>query len=205
MAYALGAVKPHVKRAAGDLGPRFGYTVVYGWGIGSVPNSDHPKGLALDFMGSNKARGDALVAYLIANKSAYAVKYIIWRGRIWENGTWRDYSGPSNHYDHVHVSFLAEGGTLPVTTDPVALPNPVDAAGQLLNLFQEINKGFQWITDSRSWVRIGLVLGGGTLALIGLLVLLGRTDQAKDTVRATADIIGAAGSKAAKGATNAKS
>jgi hypothetical protein len=198
--YSLGAVKPHVKDAAYALGPKHGFTVVYGWGLRAGP-SDHPRGLALDFMTRDKARGDALVADLLSNAKGYNVKYIIWYRRIWQDGQWSTYTGTSNpHTDHVHVSFL-DTGTL--QTSNVGFPNPFDAAGQLLSVFQEINKGFQWITDRQSWIRIGLVLGGGTLALIGLLTILGRTGQAKDTVRAGAEIIGAAGSAKIKGASNA--
>lgn len=197
MPYSLGAVKPHVKDAADKLGPKYGYTVVYGWGIGSVPNSDHPKGLALDFMGSNRARGDALVADLIANRSAYAVKYIIWRGQIWENGAWRKYTGINPHYDHVHVSFLATAGS-GVATDPVALPGvgPLDPFGglvgtlatqvaQLFSVFRDINDRLKWITDRDNWVRIGLFAGGGLLILIGLLWLVGKEGKVTDAVKAT--------------------
>jgi len=83
MAYLLGAVKPHVKAIADSLGPKYGFTVVYGFGPGSIAGSDHPKGLALDFMTSDKGRGDALVADLMANSGPYAVKYIVWYRRSW--------------------------------------------------------------------------------------------------------------------------
>lgn len=203
--YSLGAVKPHVKDAAYALGPKHGFTVVYGWGLRTSSNSDHPKGLALDFMTRNKAQGDALVVDLLSNVKGYNVKYIIWYRRIWQDGQWTTYTGTSNpHTDHVHVSFLGTG-TVDVSNVNVGIPNPFDAAGQLLTVFREINDGIKWVTDSRSWMRIGLVLGGGMLALIGLLTLFGRSGQVKDTVVAAADIIGATGSKAAKEATNAKS
>jgi hypothetical protein len=210
--YSLGAVKPHVKDAAYALGPKHGFTVIYGWGLGSTPNSDHPKGLALDFMTKSRAQGDALVAELIANAGSYSVKYIIWYRRIWEDGQWRTYSGSNPHTDHVHVSFKdTASGTIPTTTvaGGIGLPGPLDeAAGQvraLFQVFEEINTGLKWITDKHNWFRIGLFIGGSLILLFGLLWILGRTKQAKDAVRATADIIGATGSKTAKGATNAKS
>jgi hypothetical protein len=47
--YSLGAVKPWVAKAASIIGPKFGISSI--GGVGSRPNpSDHPKGLALDFM-----------------------------------------------------------------------------------------------------------------------------------------------------------
>lgn len=201
--YSLGAVKPHVKDAAYALGPKHGFTVVYGWGLRTGP-SDHPRGLALDFMTRNKVQGDALVADLLSNVKGYNVKYIIWYRRIWQDGQWSVYTGTSNpHTDHVHVSFL-DTGTLQTTNVNSGFPNPFDAAGQLLTVFREINDGFRWITNRQSWIRIGLVLGGGMLAFIGLLTIIGRSGQMKDTVRAGAEIIGSAGTKKITGATDAK-
>lgn len=121
MPYALGAVKAHVKTAAEDIGKRFGITNVLG--VGLRPNdSDHPKGLALDFMTEDKAKGDALAEFVKANASAYGVTYVIWWGRIWSvarNGEgWREYKPPTGqttktalHKDHVHVSFSPTPGT----------------------------------------------------------------------------------------------
>jgi hypothetical protein len=105
--YKLGAVKPHVEAAANKYGPKFGISDIGGLGGGSVPNSDHPRGLALDFMISAKtdlARGNALAAALLADSS---VTYVIWNRKInSKNGKgWRAYFGPSNHTDHVHASF----------------------------------------------------------------------------------------------------
>lgn len=107
--YDLGGVKPHVRAAAKLYGTRFGIKEVGGVGPGSVPGSDHPNGLALDFMVSaakDKARGDALAAALLADP---LVTYVIWNRRInSKNGKgWRTYFGPRSHTDHVHASFKA--------------------------------------------------------------------------------------------------
>lgn len=121
MPYALGAVKDHVRAAAESIGPKFGITNILG--VGLRPNeSDHPLGLALDFMTKDKAKGDALAAYVKANAAAYGVKYVIWWGQIWSVARnaegWRVYVPPTGlttdtamHKDHVHVSFNATPGT----------------------------------------------------------------------------------------------
>jgi hypothetical protein len=105
--YNLGPVKPHVAAAARTYGIRFGIDDIGGFGPGSVSGSDHPRGLALDFMVSaskEQAKGDALAAALLADPS---VTYVIWNRKInTKNGKgWRAYFGPSAHTDHVHASF----------------------------------------------------------------------------------------------------
>lgn len=122
MPYALGPVKPWVQSAAEDIGKRFDVKDILG--VGLRPNeSDHPRGLALDFMvGKDKAKGDAIAAYLRSNASAYGVKYIIWYEQIWSveraSEGLRKYVPPTGlstdtamHRDHVHVSFNATPGT----------------------------------------------------------------------------------------------
>lgn len=90
------------------------------------PTSDHPKGKACDIVfgtlgqfpkGTDKENGDQLANWLVANAETWAVKYIIWQGRIWTTARagegWRPYTGggiydPSDptggHYDHIHLS-----------------------------------------------------------------------------------------------------
>jgi hypothetical protein len=182
MPYALGTVKSHVKKAADALGPKHGYSVIYGYRpFGSVPNSDHPKGLALDFMSTNKAKGDALVADLIANASAYSVKYIIWWRRIWQDGAWKAYSGPSPHTDHVHVSFNAEPGSGDYINVGIPdVPNPVEGLQDLVAALNQINKGFEWITKKESWTRIGVFGAGIVAVIVGFLALTGKSSSVKE-------------------------
>ena len=65
-------------------------------GVGSRagnPNSCHPKGLALDLIvGTNKALGDRLYAYVIARRSALGATPVV----LWQ---------VADHFDHVHISF----------------------------------------------------------------------------------------------------
>jgi hypothetical protein len=99
--------KPHVVAAINTLGPMFGIKTVYGWSAtGSVATSDHPKGLAGDFMTSSKEVGDKLAAYAVANAAKFGITYVIWYKRIWTPSQgWHEYTGPRDHTDHVHISF----------------------------------------------------------------------------------------------------
>lgn len=131
---SLGQVKPHVQEAA-DLiyskfedGPGSGIEGAHGYRDMESPNdtSDHPKGLAVDFMvaldAEGKRTGDALAQYVIDNAEALNVKYVIWYQRIWniEQGDteWQDmedrHSDTDNHKDHPHVSFNASGAVTDV-------------------------------------------------------------------------------------------
>jgi uncharacterized protein YbdZ (MbtH family) len=82
-----------------------------GWRAGSaVAGSDHPKGLALDFMVS-RSTGDDLAAYVLDHRDDLSVRYVIWRQRINLGGGWQPMadrgSDTANHEDHVHISFRA--------------------------------------------------------------------------------------------------
>ena len=108
--YHLKGVSANTGKAADYWGSRYGIRTIGGLGPGSVPGSDHPKGRALDFMINNlkngKATGDALANDVIAHYKEWNVKYVIWYKYIWQPGRgWHKYSGPSDHTDHVHVSF----------------------------------------------------------------------------------------------------
>jgi hypothetical protein len=108
----LGRVKPHVREAAEFLGCRFDEPRMLGIAGRGGP-SDHPDGLALDFM-VDRATGDALAACALENKEALGVTYVIWRQRMNDGGGWdrmEDRGGATaNHFDHVHVSFGKKGG-----------------------------------------------------------------------------------------------
>jgi phage-related protein len=108
----FGGVRPHVAQAGHYLKRKYGIGSV--GGVGSRPNaSDHPKGLALDFMTSGE-NGTALANEVIANRAHYAATYAIWRQRINTGSGWRPManrgSPTANHMDHVHVSFAGPGG-----------------------------------------------------------------------------------------------
>ncbi len=113
MGWDLGKVSPHVKKAGEYFGKKYSIANIGGWrSAGSVPGSDHPKGLALDVMTSSRSKGDAIAADAIKNAGPLGVKYVIWYRKIWSPGRgWRSYSGPSPHTDHVHISFNGKAGS----------------------------------------------------------------------------------------------
>jgi hypothetical protein len=110
----FGGVRPHVAQAGHYLKSKFGIGTV--GGVGARANaSDHPKGLALDFMTSGE-NGTQLADFVRggANKQHFGVTYVIWRQKIDSGGGWRGMenrgSPTANHMDHVHVSFGGPGG-----------------------------------------------------------------------------------------------
>lgn len=85
---------------------------------GHVEGSDRYTGHAIDIMilpytdPGRIADGDRIATWLTANAQQLAVKYVIWRARIWNPGEgWRRYNHPSGsndptllHMDHIHAS-----------------------------------------------------------------------------------------------------
>jgi hypothetical protein len=108
----LGPVKSHVRTAAAQLGCRFGEPAMHGV-AGRSGTSDHPGGLAVDFM-VDRSTGDALAACALENMDALGVKYVIWEQAINHGNGWQpmeDRGGATaNHLDHVHISFDRGGG-----------------------------------------------------------------------------------------------
>lgn len=105
--YGLKRVSQNVSNAANYFGSRYGITDIGGYGPGSVPGSDHPKGLGLDYMTyKDMKKGTALANDIIKNYKQWNVKYVIWNHYIWNpRQGWHRYHGPRPHTDHVHVSF----------------------------------------------------------------------------------------------------
>ncbi|MCE3553756.1 hypothetical protein LWC33_20150 [Pseudonocardia sp. RS11V-5] len=104
---SLGAVKPWVSDAVEFLGCRFGEPQTLGGGSRGNA-SDHPSGLAADFM-VGRATGDAIADCALQNMQALGVSCVIWQQRINYGSGWRameDRGSPTaDHEDHVHVSF----------------------------------------------------------------------------------------------------
>lgn len=92
-------------------------------GVGGRPLSvsDHPRGLAVDFMiakwstDAGNSRGWEVARWVQAHAAELNVKYIIWDAKSWRsyapNKGWQPYHHPLGssptlmHLDHVHVSF----------------------------------------------------------------------------------------------------
>jgi hypothetical protein len=108
----LGRVKPWARDAARFLSCLYGEPDLIGV-AGRARQSDHPSGLAVDFMMTG-ARGDRLAACALANRAALGVGYVIWKQRINYGDGWEgmeDRGGVTeNHFDHVHVSFGRSAG-----------------------------------------------------------------------------------------------
>lgn len=106
--YAAGGSSPNTAQWGQYGAQRWGITVGGYRAKGSVPNSDHPKGLADDFMiGGNMGLGSTIANDFISNAAVRGVKYVIWNHQIWTPAQgWHPYNGPSPHTDHVHVSFM---------------------------------------------------------------------------------------------------
>ena len=109
----LGAVKSHVRTAAKVLGCRYDEPDMHGVAGRGGP-SDHPDGLALDFM-VDRATGDALAACALKNMDALGIKYVIWEQQINHGNGWKEMEdrggATANHFDHVHISFDAGRGS----------------------------------------------------------------------------------------------
>lgn len=192
MGLHLGAVKPWVANAAEQIQAAFGISDIGGWrSKGSVPDSDHPKGLALDVMvkhaDKDRAQGDKVAAWAQDNAKALGLTYVIWDRHIWSVARagegWRNYSGPVPHTDHVHLSFGAQapaGGTVQIVQSTIKtagsklrelLWGPVDTA---VDTAQAVGKVGQLITNlslPSMQLRIWSGVGGALLMVIGLVVL----------------------------------
>lgn len=113
IANGLGPVQPEVQHAADVIFTNVpGAQLITIGGTGSRGNvSDHPGGLALDYMVlGDVPLGDAIVQYHMSHWDELGVKYIIYKQHIMlENGVWEAMedrgSVTANHYDHVHVSY----------------------------------------------------------------------------------------------------
>lgn len=185
--------QPNVRAVAESVGGMFGVPQVLGYGQRSTPNSDHPKGLALDFMvGTDRGMGDSVAQYLQRNAAALGVTYIIWRQHIWNiersGEGWRlmgDRGGiTENHFDHVHCSFRP-GKTSPTmpsipagtgdgstSVDPAAvrailLPGPDWFGDQLKNQLDEDGAAMVKAVTGLVIAAV-IVLGGVGLVMAGL-------------------------------------
>lgn len=92
-AFSIG-LKPSAARAAEEILRATGFKGVI-LGVGNRPNnpdSDHPRGYAVDFMTTDLAMGNAIKRYALNNQARLGVKYVIWQEPA--------------HYNHVHISFV---------------------------------------------------------------------------------------------------
>ncbi|MBW0127687.1 hypothetical protein [Pseudonocardia oceani] len=109
----LGSVKGFVRDAARFISCLYDQPALIGV-AGRARVSDHPRGLAIDFM-TGRERGDRIAECALANQDELGISYVIWRQRVNYGDGWEpmaDRGGATeNHYDHVHVSFERGGGS----------------------------------------------------------------------------------------------
>jgi hypothetical protein len=85
-------VKSRVAKVGNYLQDYFKIVIVYGKADRpGNPNSDHPRGYALDFMVPDKETGDRLNDCVLKHSKRWNIKYTLWQ--------------VPEHYNHVHVSF----------------------------------------------------------------------------------------------------
>lgn len=103
----LEGTQPHVAQVGNHVLTKFDVDSVGGVASRSGA-SDHPSGLALDFM-TTGANGDQIADYILANQEEFGVTYVIWEQQYNDGSGWSMMedrgSDTANHYDHVHVSF----------------------------------------------------------------------------------------------------
>ncbi|MEV0080557.1 hypothetical protein AB0H58_29460 [Nocardia neocaledoniensis] len=103
--------RPHVAQVSHMVQKMFGLSDI--GGANGRYDGDHGAGLALDIMTSNPAQGDAIAAFVLANKARFGVTYVIWQQQYNDGSGWSYMEdrgdATQNHYDHVHVSFAASG------------------------------------------------------------------------------------------------
>ncbi|WP_327145596.1 peptidoglycan DD-metalloendopeptidase family protein [Nocardia sp. NBC_01327] len=106
---------------------------------------DHREGRAVEFIvGSDQAKGDAIVAFLQQSAANFHIDYVLWKQRSWTpdaaNGTqWtpmEDRGDPvRNHMDRVQVTIKSVVATSTVSAPPevslASMPGPVNEAGKL--------------------------------------------------------------------------
>ncbi|OZM73562.1 hypothetical protein CFN78_08475 [Amycolatopsis antarctica] len=104
---SLEGTKPHVAQVGNHVKGKFDVDSV-GGKAGRSGDSDHPSGLALDFM-VGSATGDEIAEYVLDNQEEFGVEYVIWKQRYNDGGSWSTMEDrgdeTANHFDHVHVSF----------------------------------------------------------------------------------------------------
>ena len=120
-------ITPRMRQVKDEVNRRFGPFVDIGC-FRAEACGEHPLGRACDFMLSSGgvmpsrgqgAAGLQIAAWAQANASRLGIMYIIYRQRIWDirmaSAGWVPMADrgsiTANHFDHVHISFLAACST----------------------------------------------------------------------------------------------
>lgn len=104
--YAEGGLVKGTAELRKIIGERFGISNIGGWRP-QDKYGEHSTGRALDVMTSDKAKGDSVADFALANAPAIDLKWVIWQQRINSGNGWskmEDRGSPTqNHMDHVHI------------------------------------------------------------------------------------------------------
>ncbi|QFG10035.1 tape measure protein [Mycobacterium phage IdentityCrisis] len=106
--YAGGGLVAGTAELRKIIAERFGISNIGGWRP-QDQYGEHSTGRALDVMvGDDRAKGDAVKDFALANASAIDLKWVIWRQRLYYPGgggyDMEDRGSPTaNHMDHVHI------------------------------------------------------------------------------------------------------
>ncbi|MCY1141522.1 hypothetical protein OWR29_26290 [Actinoplanes sp. Pm04-4] len=122
------SIRPDPTTGAGCITPRLYHLVQQAAAAGFPPpgcyrvddHGEHPTGQACDWMmtggreasGLQKAHGDAMAAWVVANADRLGIRYVIWFRMIWTpDDGWHPYNNPYGgndpsgwHTNHVHIS-----------------------------------------------------------------------------------------------------
>lgn len=122
-----GTVRSHVQAFADACAGATGAS-----SFGTYPGHSPTLDRALDIFVPTTSRtvGDAICDFAQRHQKRYGVDYVIYRQRIWNpdiSSAWRAMADrgdlTQNHFDHVHISFEAEGADEP---QPEPTPEPED-------------------------------------------------------------------------------
>jgi hypothetical protein len=112
---SAGAIDPRAQAAADAVVsnvPGAGSITLGGTRASAADPGGHPSGLAVDYMVlSDRALGDAIVAYHVAHWNELGVEYLIYQQRMMSSpgGGWTPMENrggaTANHMDHVHVNY----------------------------------------------------------------------------------------------------
>lgn len=106
---SVAQLTPYTGQMKNFLGSKFG---IGNFSLFRPGEDEHGSGKAIDLMVyGDSAKGDEMAKYLIANKDALNIEWIIWKQRIYisHGEGWRAMedrgSVTANHFDHVHILF----------------------------------------------------------------------------------------------------
>ena len=192
MTILIGAVKPWVFAAFKEIQAKYPCNSVYG--NPSTGKPDHIAGLALDFMVmTDRAKGDAISSYAIANYKRLGIGYVIWYQRIWyPSRGWSAMadrgSDNANHKNHVHLNFQATaptgGGAVVNVSDSSNPLDPLNPFKGITDSLGKIGDIVSWVTDPHNLGRVSIFLLGAGMVLIAIGKALGASQVVKPIAKA---------------------